>query len=181
MHRTGSRVVSAPVTSPAEPASGDDTEHSPGRHRTHRTWPERLTIATTFLAAALCLVVAAALVGGYLIARQRNVVDLEDPSQRAVAQVAGGAAPIVVLAGGEDTATGPTNAAEVTITAGVATATTTPGNDPGTATAGTVTAAGASAASAPAIATGGSLPAATAAAVTDAAPAPTATFPPVDP
>ena len=115
MHRTGARIVSAPVTSPAEPAPqpapGDDTDHSPGPKRGHRTWPERLTIATTFLAAALCFVVAAALVGGYLIARQRNVVDLEDPSQRAVAQVAAGAAPIVVLAGGDETTTPATTTA----------------------------------------------------------------------
>ena len=139
MHRTGSRIVSAPVTSPAEPAPqpapGDDTDHSPGPKRGHRTWPERLTIATTFLAAALCFVVAAALVGGYLIARQRNVVDLEDPSQRAVAQVAAGAAPIVVLAGGDETTTPATTTAGVTTTAGAATTSTATGGAGAAATA----------------------------------------------
>ena len=180
MHRTGARIVSAPVTSPAEPAPqpapGDDTDHSPAPKRGHRTWPERLTIATTFLAAALCFVVAAALVGGYLIARQRNVVDLEDPSQRAVAQVAAGAAPIVVLAGGDETTTPATTTAGVTTTAGAATTSTAPDGAGAAATA-----AGASGVDTAAVTTEGSPPAATAAPVTDAAPAPTATFPPVDP
>lgn len=66
----------------------DETPSSPaGNGRTpHRTWPERLTIAGTFAAAFMCFVVAAALVGGYLVTRQRNIADFQNPADVAAAQ-----------------------------------------------------------------------------------------------
>jgi LCP family protein required for cell wall assembly len=59
-------------------------------HRPRRTWPERLAIVATFASAVVCFLVAAALVGGYVVVRQRNIVDLQDPAEVAAA---GAAAP----------------------------------------------------------------------------------------
>jgi LCP family protein required for cell wall assembly len=56
----------------------------PGRH-SRRTWPERLAIAGTFLSAVVCLAIAAALVVGYLVVRQRNIAELENPAEVAAA------------------------------------------------------------------------------------------------
>jgi LCP family protein required for cell wall assembly len=56
----------------------------PGR-RPRRTWPERLAITGTFASALVCFVVAAALITGYAVVRQRNVVDLQVPSEVAAA------------------------------------------------------------------------------------------------
>lgn len=50
-----------------------------------RTWPERLSIAFTFLAALVCLAVAAALVISYTVVRNRNVADFQNPAQLATA------------------------------------------------------------------------------------------------
>jgi LCP family protein required for cell wall assembly len=50
-----------------------------GRRRRRRTWPERLAIVAVFVSAVVCLLVAAGLVGGYVVVRQRNIVDLQDP------------------------------------------------------------------------------------------------------
>ncbi len=58
----------------------------PGR-RPRRTWPERLAIVGTFVSALVCFIVAAALIAGYTVVRQRNIVDLQEPSE-----VAGAAA-----------------------------------------------------------------------------------------
>jgi LCP family protein required for cell wall assembly len=58
-------------------------------HRARRTWPERLAIVATFVSAVVCFLVAAGLVGGYVVVRQRNIVDLQDPAEVAAA---GGAA-----------------------------------------------------------------------------------------
>jgi LCP family protein required for cell wall assembly len=66
----------------------------PGR-RPRRTWPERLAIVATFSSALVCLVVAAALVVGYVVVRQRNIVDLQDPAEVAVAAAANAAGPEV--------------------------------------------------------------------------------------
>lgn len=68
----------APVLSAA------DMAEDPGR-RARRTWPERLAIAGTFVSAIVCLAVAAALVVGYLVVRQRNIADLENPAEVAAA------------------------------------------------------------------------------------------------
>ena len=54
---------------------GDD----PGL-RPRRTWPERLAIVGTFASAPVCFIVAAALIAGYVVVRQRNVVNLQDPA-----------------------------------------------------------------------------------------------------
>jgi LCP family protein required for cell wall assembly len=62
----------------------------PGR-RAHRTWPERLAIFTSFLSATLCFIVAAALVIGYLVVRQRNIVEFDNPAD-AAAEAAAAAA-----------------------------------------------------------------------------------------
>jgi LCP family protein required for cell wall assembly len=66
---------------------GDD----PGL-RPRRTWPERLAIAGTFASALVCLLVAAALVAGYVVVRQRNVVNLQDPADVAAAAASANAA-----------------------------------------------------------------------------------------
>lgn len=69
------------------PAPDETPKPAAGHGRTpHRTWPERLTIAGTFAAALMCFVVAAALVGGYLVARQRNIADFQNPADVAAAQ-----------------------------------------------------------------------------------------------
>jgi LCP family protein required for cell wall assembly len=61
-------------------------------HRPRRTWPERLAIVVTFVSAVVCFVVAAGLVGGYVVVRQRNIVDLQDPAEVAAAGAATGGA-----------------------------------------------------------------------------------------
>jgi LCP family protein required for cell wall assembly len=53
--------------------------------RPRRTWPERLAIVTTFVGALVCFAIAAALIAGYIIVRQRNIIDLQDPSEVAAA------------------------------------------------------------------------------------------------
>ncbi len=58
-----------------------------------RTWPERLAIVGAFVSALVCFVVAAALIAGYAVIRQRNIVDLQDPSEVAAAASANAAGP----------------------------------------------------------------------------------------
>jgi LCP family protein required for cell wall assembly len=53
--------------------------------RPRRTWPERLAIVTTFVGALVCFTIAAALIAGYVVVRQRNIIDLQDPSEVAAA------------------------------------------------------------------------------------------------
>jgi LCP family protein required for cell wall assembly len=53
--------------------------------RPRRTWPERLAIVTTFAGALVCFAIAAALIAGYTVVRQRNIIDLQDPSEVAAA------------------------------------------------------------------------------------------------
>ena len=45
-----------------------------------------MAVIGTFVAAFVCFVVAAGLVGGYMIARQRNVADFQNPAELAAAQ-----------------------------------------------------------------------------------------------
>jgi LCP family protein required for cell wall assembly len=59
--------------------------------RPHRTWPERLAITGAFLSALVCFIVATALIAGYVVVRQRNVVELRDPAE-AIAASGGDAA-----------------------------------------------------------------------------------------
>ena len=66
----------------------DDPGHGP-----RRTWPERLAIVGTFASALICFIVAAALIAGYVVIRQRNIVDLQDPSEVAAAASANAAGP----------------------------------------------------------------------------------------
>ena len=158
--------MTPPDDTGAERADVDPARPVSGGRSGHRTWPERLTILGTFLSAALCFLVALALVGGYLVARQRNVVDLENPADRAVTRAAA-EAPIIVLAG----EAGGTTAGPSTTAAG---------------TGSTTTAAASALASTPSDAPAATepAPAAADAAVatgTEPASAPTATFPPVDP
>lgn len=61
-------------------------EDPPPRRPSHRSWPERFTIGTTFVSALVCFAVAAALIIGYQIARQRNVVDITNPAEAAAAE-----------------------------------------------------------------------------------------------
>lgn len=76
------------MSSADDPLSSDDApaedHHDEDRHRRHRhghrTWPERLAIIGTFGSAFLCFAIAAALIGGYTIARQRNIADFENPA-----------------------------------------------------------------------------------------------------
>ncbi len=58
----------------------DDPGSSP-----RRTWPERLAIVGAFASAVVCFLVAAALIAGYVVVRQRNIVDLQDPAEIAAA------------------------------------------------------------------------------------------------
>ncbi len=53
--------------------------------RPRRTWPERLAIVTTFVGALVCFAIAAGLIAGYVVVRQRNIIDLQDPSEVAAA------------------------------------------------------------------------------------------------
>ncbi len=86
------------------------------RRRPHRTWPERLTIGTTFVSAFVCLTVAAALIVGYQIARQRNVVDITNPAEAAAAEAAANTAvatlPSTVAATTTTSAAAPTEVTE---------------------------------------------------------------------
>jgi LCP family protein required for cell wall assembly len=66
----------------------DDTGHG-----SRRTWPERLAIVGTFASALVCFLVAASLIAGYVVIRQRNIVDLQDPSEVAGAASANAAGP----------------------------------------------------------------------------------------
>jgi len=63
------------------------------RRHPHRTWPERLAVAGTFAAAFVCFAVAAGLVGAYLIARQRNIADFQNPADIAAAEAANATQP----------------------------------------------------------------------------------------
>src|SRR5688500_12961281 len=74
-----------PSDEPPSPVDGhDDDGHHAWRHG-HRTWPERLAILGTFGSAFLCFAIAAARIGGYLIARQRNIADFQNPAEAAAA------------------------------------------------------------------------------------------------
>jgi LCP family protein required for cell wall assembly len=53
--------------------------------RPRRTWPERLAIVTTFVGALVCFAIAAGLIAGYVVVRQRNIIDLQDPTEVAAA------------------------------------------------------------------------------------------------
>lgn len=75
-----------------DPGSPGSVDVPIGRSR--RTWPERLAIAGTFAAAVLCFAIAAGLVAFYVVVRQRNIVDLQNPAEVvAEGQVADVAAP----------------------------------------------------------------------------------------
>src|SRR5436190_743494 len=53
--------------------------------RPHRTWPERLAIAATVIAAVICFLAAGSLVAGYMVVRSRNVVSIVNPADEAAA------------------------------------------------------------------------------------------------
>ncbi len=55
---------------------------TPPRTRQRRTWPERLAIAATIVAAVLCFVTAGALAAGYMVLRDRDVVQITNPATR---------------------------------------------------------------------------------------------------
>jgi LCP family protein required for cell wall assembly len=46
----------------------------------HRTWAERLAIALTIVAAVACFLAAGGLAAGYVLLRQRDVVDITNPA-----------------------------------------------------------------------------------------------------
>ena len=50
--------------------------------RTGRTWPERLAIAGTIVAAVVCFLAAGSLVAGYIVVRNREVVEHHQPGRR---------------------------------------------------------------------------------------------------
>jgi LCP family protein required for cell wall assembly len=126
--------------------------------RPRRTWPERLAIVTTFVGALVCFAIAAGLIAGYVVVRQRNIIDLQDPSE--VAAAAGNAA--------APPPTRPTTTAETASTATSADAT---GAEPATTSA---DATGAEPATTSAVDD-------TAGDTTTSTAAPTATFPDADP
>ena len=88
-HQRRPRLTPRRVRGPAV-ASAPSMADEPGR-RPRRTWPERLAIVGTFVSALVCFAVAAGMIAGYAVVRQRNIVDLQDPV--AVAADAGAAAP----------------------------------------------------------------------------------------
>jgi LCP family protein required for cell wall assembly len=53
--------------------------------RQHRTWPERLAITATIVAAVVCFLAAGSLVAGYMVVRSREVVDITNPAEAAAA------------------------------------------------------------------------------------------------
>ena len=75
-----------PADDPPSPPDGP-------RRYPHRTWPERLAVAGTFAAALICFAVAAGLVGAYLIARQRNIADFQNPADVAAEEAANATQP----------------------------------------------------------------------------------------
>ena len=85
-----------------------------------RTWPERLAIVATFASAVVCFLVAAALIAGYVVVRQRNIVDLQDPAGVAAAAGANAAGPVVPETVRPAT-TGSSTTADVTLETGAAT------------------------------------------------------------
>ncbi|HET9546632.1 MAG TPA: LCP family protein [Desertimonas sp.] len=85
-----------------------------------RTWPERLAIVATFASAVVCFLVAAALIAGYAVVRQRNIVDLQDPAGVAAAAGANVAGPVVPETVRPAT-TGSSTTADVTLETGAAT------------------------------------------------------------
>lgn len=96
-----------PAASLPVPASGAGGEGPAAEvHVGRRTWPERFAILGTFLAALVCLLVAAGLVGGYLVARQRNVVDFQNPAE-AAAELAAAETTAATLAATATTTTNP--------------------------------------------------------------------------
>ena len=50
--------------------------------RPRRTWPERLAIAGTIVAAVVCFVAAGGLAAGYMVVRDRDVVEITNPAER---------------------------------------------------------------------------------------------------
>ena len=88
----------------------DDPGSSP-----RRTWPERLAIVGAFASAVVCFLVAAALIAGYVVVRQRNIVDLQDPAEIAAAAGPDPApATIPPETTGSTTATGPSDSGATT-------------------------------------------------------------------
>jgi LCP family protein required for cell wall assembly len=47
-----------------------------------RTWPERVAIAATIVAAVVCFVAAGGLAAGYMVVRNRDVVEISNPAER---------------------------------------------------------------------------------------------------
>jgi len=56
---------------------------APPRH--HRTWWERVAITGTIVTAVLCFLAAGSLVAGYMVVRNRDVVEITNPAEAAAA------------------------------------------------------------------------------------------------
>src|SRR4051794_13588399 len=61
------------------------TEPGQRSPRSHRTWPERLAIGGTILAAVVSFLAAGTLVAAYVVVRNRDVVAITNPAEAAVA------------------------------------------------------------------------------------------------
>lgn len=53
-----------------------------------RTWPERLAIGASIVAAVICFATAVGLVAGYVVLQQREVVDITNPARPPIAEAA---------------------------------------------------------------------------------------------
>src|SRR5215207_7697338 len=58
-------------------AAAGSTSGRPGR-----SWGERVAIGATIVAATVCFLTAGALAAGYVVLRDREVVEISDPSER---------------------------------------------------------------------------------------------------
>ena len=72
-----------------------------------RTWGERAAIGATILAAVVCFLAAGGLAAGYMVLRDRDVVEITDPSERppVLTPPTGSAQPPTTAAPGETAAT----------------------------------------------------------------------------
>ena len=82
----------------------------PPRHG--RTWPERLAITGTVIAAVLSFLAAGTLVAGYVVVRNREVVQITNPAVRGAgatttAPTVAPTGPTATAAPGQTTAPGP--------------------------------------------------------------------------
>ncbi len=82
-------------------------EPGPRPATSHRTWPERLAITATILAAVLSFLAAGTLVAAYVIVGRRPVVQITNPAEAAPAPTPTTSGPTTTVAPGATTAPAP--------------------------------------------------------------------------